>query len=762
MSSPSPTVHEVRNELYRLTRRDVPFETKAQRVLEVGKEYLETDNGHLTRINAETDHWEVRVSTDPVDGLIPPGLELNLGGTYCRRVVETEKQISISNAQTQGLAEDPVYKAYGVHCYLGTPIFIDKSLYGTVCFVSTDPRVDFSTDEALIAELIGQCLGREIERKKHAEAYQREHNITTVLNRVLRHNLRNDLAVVRGHTQLMAEQLDDSESGEIALRNIDDLIELAEKARQLEQILAESANRTPTSIPAMLEYAVERVKRLYPAATITVDCEDDLMVPVRESFERAIVELIENAAKHAGDAPTVTVSVDSCPDALEIRIVDDGPGLSEQERTVLSEGAETPLVHGSGLGLWLVHWVIDGHNGSIEAAVSDAGTTMTVSIPRHTETGSDTTSVELIRARDQYRAAFDEASDVMLITDNKGRIIDANAACEGVFGLTKTQLLGRPLRAFLPDAFDFDSEWQQFQTDSNRRGTVTIEGTDGVDRIVEYSAAAGVVPGEHLFIAREVTTRVEREAELRMKTHAMDEAPIGITISDPQQKDNPMVYANDTFCELAGRERSEVLGRNCRFMQGKETDPDKIETIRQAIDAGESVITTLRNYKKDGTMFWNRVTISPVTDPDGTIVNWIGFQQDVTDEQQTQKNLDETTDHLDRLLNAVPLPMLIVDADGTIQLWNAAAEDVFGHNRDDVLGTPLQSLALSTDELAPLGDRLGDALAGDGFEDVPVVRHRIDGTSSDLRLTTVQLRDDTDSPAGIMVLATPVDEADFD
>ncbi|ATW87508.1 PAS domain S-box-containing protein [Halohasta litchfieldiae] len=631
MSDTTYTAQEARNELYEIIRRETPFETKAEDALRLGAQYLGADNGHLTRINQETDHWKTIASTDPASGQFPPGLELDLGTTYCRRTIESNAQIALSDAPNQGWADDPAFVTHGLHCYHGTPLIVDGEPYGTVCFVADDPRDAFSDGETMFTELIARLLERELERKQHEAELTRQANLATVLNRVLRHNLRNDLAVIRGHTEIMAEQLDDTQSGETALRNIDKLIGLGQKARELEQVISETADRNPTDIAALIEYVVERVTQSHPNASISVDCDDDISVAVLANFERAIMELVENAAKHCGEAPTVTVTVDSLPNALEIHVADDGPGLSEQERTVLREGAETPLVHGSGLGLWLTHWIIDSHDGSVETTVTDQGTTMTVSIPRLPETGSESGITELTRARDQYKAAFEEATDALLITDDEGRIVDANAGATAVFGLDRKQLLGRSLQEFLPAEFDFNSEWQQFQTDTERRDTVTIHGADGVDRAVEYAGAANVVPGQHLFVARDVTARNRREAELEMKTQAMDEAPIGIAITDPTLDDNPMVYANDQFCELTGYDRAEILGRNCRFMQGPASDPETVDEIRQGIESHEPVSVTLQNYRKDGTQFWNKLDIAPVRDDTGELTHWVGFQQKLSE-----------------------------------------------------------------------------------------------------------------------------------
>ena len=121
-------------------------------------------------------------------------------------------------------------------------------------------------------------------------------------------------------------------------------------------------------------------------------------------------------------------------------------------------------------------------------------------------------------------------------------------------------------------------------------------------------------------------------SELKLKDRAMDTAPVGITISDPSQDDNPLIYVNDRWTEITGYAAEEVLGSNPRFLQGEDTNPESVAQIREAIDERESVTVELRNYRKDGSMFWNRVSIAPVREDDSEVTNYVGFQQDITEQ----------------------------------------------------------------------------------------------------------------------------------
>ncbi len=129
----------------------------------------------------------------------------------------------------------------------------------------------------------------------------------------------------------------------------------------------------------------------------------------------------------------------------------------------------------------------------------------------------------------------------------------------------------------------------------------------------------------------------------------LDSCVNGITLSDPDQEDNPLVYANEAFELITGYSREEILGRNCRFLQGDDRDQEGIEQIRQAMRENKSVTVTLRNYRKDGELFYNRFSIRPLFDRQGRVIYYLGVQHDVTNQVQAEEELKR----LKQLLNKV-------------------------------------------------------------------------------------------------------------
>ncbi len=123
---------------------------------------------------------------------------------------------------------------------------------------------------------------------------------------------------------------------------------------------------------------------------------------------------------------------------------------------------------------------------------------------------------------------------------------------------------------------------------------------------------------------------VVRAPDDRLLALAVTAGDLPLTLSDAQAPDQPLVWVNDAFTRLTGYRREDVLGRNCRFLQGTGTDPGAVRRMRAAVDAGEPVSEVLLNYRRDGSVFWNRVVISPVRDADGQVTHLVGAQLDVT------------------------------------------------------------------------------------------------------------------------------------
>jgi len=134
---------------------------------------------------------------------------------------------------------------------------------------------------------------------------------------------------------------------------------------------------------------------------------------------------------------------------------------------------------------------------------------------------------------------------------------------------------------------------------------------------------------------------IESEDRLAILERAVQSARNGIVITDPRLPDNPIIYANEAFVTMTGYSMEEILGKNCRFLQGADKDQVEIEELRTAIREERECMCVLRNYKKDGSLFWNELSIAPVRDASGQLINFVGVQNDVTARREAERRVSE-------------------------------------------------------------------------------------------------------------------------
>jgi len=210
------------------------------------------------------------------------------------------------------------------------------------------------------------------------ERQTREQRLT-VLNRVLRHNVRNELDVVLAH----ADRVDD-ESLRAGIRDsASDLVGLSQKAREAEEIMqASTESPEVVDLAALAAEVADEYRTGAPDSEISLSCPDELTIAShRPVVRRVLAELVDNAIAHAdGSEPRIDISVRRAGEgAAEIAVADDGPGIPERERTILTEGTETPLEHGRGVGLWIANWAVTQLGGELAFAENEPeGSVVTV------------------------------------------------------------------------------------------------------------------------------------------------------------------------------------------------------------------------------------------------------------------------------------------------------------------------------------------------------------------------------------------------
>jgi len=231
------------------------------------------------------------------------------------------------------------------------------------------------------------------------EVQARQH--LRVLHRVLRHNVRNELTVIFG----MADRIlaaDASEEVQSAASQIIDSAEglagVSEKARMAEDILGDPATDTVVDVATAVTDVVADARSTWPDASVEIDLEQSLPVSTGLEIRDALENLVENAVVHNTDTPTVRVtartetpihaSTRGAGRNVRITVEDDGPGIPEHEQAVIFDGANiTQLKHGSGLGLWVVRWIVESADGAVSYSRADGWTTITLRLPLATDVG---------------------------------------------------------------------------------------------------------------------------------------------------------------------------------------------------------------------------------------------------------------------------------------------------------------------------------------------------------------------------------------
>lgn len=201
----------------------------------------------------------------------------------------------------------------------------------------------------------------DVTERKHRERQLR------VLDRVLRHNLHNDMTVVLGHARNIEEGLEGepARSARVIEEVGESLVRKVDKEREIVRLITESPKPRPIDVATLVRHRAADARDRFEDATIDVDAPETATAMAVNDVERALEELLGNAIVHCDRDPHVTVDVETGPETVTVRIADNGPGIPAQERHVLTGDTDIDaLYHGSGMGLWFVYWVVrlsEGH-----------------------------------------------------------------------------------------------------------------------------------------------------------------------------------------------------------------------------------------------------------------------------------------------------------------------------------------------------------------------------------------------------------------
>ncbi|MEH2165524.1 MAG: PAS domain S-box protein [Nostoc sp.] len=261
--------------------------------------------------------------------------------------------------------------------------------------------------------------------------------------------------------------------------------------------------------------------------------------------------------------------------------------------------------------------------------------------------------------------------------------------------------------------------------------------------IVSVVEEAGTAIGLRGFMF-DITDLKLVEETLRLRERALAATSNGIIIADARLASNPVIYANPAFEQITGYSTTDVIGQSCRFLQRTDTQQAALNELRSSIQAGTSCKVVLRNYRKDSTLFWNELSISPIHDDNGELSHFIGIQKDISDvynelclRKQAEASLRRQALTFENMHDGV----IITDLTGSIIDWNPAAESMFGYTKAEILAQH-PSILHQPEVAATLSTKILSTVNQQGRWSGEIHFIRKDGSEGICETTVVSLQDE--------------------
>ena len=301
------------------------------------------------------------------------------------------------------------------------------------------------------------------------------------------------------------------------------------------------------------------------------------------------------------------------------------------------------------------------------------------------------TTVALQRSESRTRAVVDTAPDAILTASDDGRVLWCNQATLSIFGRDLDSLRDQSLGLVIP-ALEGVQLVQWFNDHGFAQRVIGFETlgrrVEGTEFPIAISARRVEVDGDciNTIIVRDTTDAKWAERELLLRERALASSAEGIVIVDMTLPGQPMIFVNTAFERITGYEMHDILGQNCRILQGSDRDQPGIEMMRRAIEQGEACQVVVRNYRRDGSMFWNELTISPVRNIDEQVTHYVGVASDITDRMAAEQVLHLRTERLNAVFELSPDGFVVLDKRGEVSIVNPAFERMTGLCAADLVG----------------------------------------------------------------------------
>ena len=258
---------------------------------------------------------------------------------------------------------------------------------------------------------------------------------------------------------------------------------------------------------------------------------------------------------------------------------------------------------------------------------------------------------------DKYRSFFTYHPDAIFEHNLEGIIIDVNLASKDLSKFSLEQTLGLHFSKFICAESQSIAQTAFEKAVKGNGQHLEIQALNALGEChwldVTYLPIKQAEQVVGVFgIARDITDRRETEEMLRLLKRSVDANPHGIVLANATQN-QAIEYVNPAFESLTGYTKEEVIGQNCRFLQGPDTEPETVNKIQNAIKEQQEIQVVLKNYRKDGSWFWNQLILGPVFDDKNFCTHFIGIQQDITQQRANSEYIErqQTHDNLTGLIN---------------------------------------------------------------------------------------------------------------
>jgi PAS domain S-box-containing protein len=380
---------------------------------------------------------------------------------------------------------------------------------------------------------------------------------------------------------------------------------------------------------------------------------------------------------------------------------------------------------------------------------------------------------ELAESEARLANIINLAGDAIVAVDEEQRIVLFNREAESVFGYTAGEILGQPLDVLLPpervarhhehmrtfaespgatlvmnhgqhvagrrkDGSEFPAEGSLSRMSMGGRQVFTVILRDITERRKAEEAVKHLnedlerrvaertsqLAAANADLAREIAERRRAEEHLILLERAIESTSNGVLISDRSQPDDPVIYVNPAFTYITGYAEEDVLGHNCRFLQGHDRDQSGLVELRAAVREGRECRVIVRNYRKDGSLFWNELHLSPVRDDVGRVTHFVGIQTDITELKLIEEAVRASEERFRQLAENIHEVFFIFSADTREILYlSPAYEEIWGRTCDSLYRDPLSFLdAIHPDDRERVAREMLRRTEGPGFGEFRIVR----------------------------------------